>query len=256
MLSLKLAGDRAYFSDHDRQLRSAMRERLAPQAEYIDEMLADFAIYVRRMDLSRFLVKYELFKEAMKTPGYFVEIGVYKGAGLLTWAKLIDMHCPGDRMRRVVGFDNFAGFTSFHEKDGAPAEQGNKVIGGWNPSGAKDDLQFFIDAFQADRFLPHASLIEIVDGDLNESAARWAQANPGLRIALLNLDVDLYEPTLATLKALYPMVSPGGLVLIDEYGAKDFPGPALAVQDYFGGKIPKLHKPSLYTAPGAYFIKE
>ncbi|MGZ5935589.1 MAG: TylF/MycF/NovP-related O-methyltransferase, partial [Rhizomicrobium sp.] len=196
------------------------------------------------------------FKEAMKTPGYFVEIGVYKGAGLLTWAKLIDMHCPGDRMRRVVGFDNFAGFTSFHEKDGAPAEQGNKVIGGWNPSGAKDDLQFFIDAFQVDRFLPHASLIEIVDGDLNESAARWAQANPGLRIALLNLDVDLYEPTLATLKALYPMVSPGGVVLIDEYGAKDFPGPALAVQDYFGGKMPKLHKPSLYTAPGAYFIKE
>lgn len=254
MLSVKLAGDRAYYSGHDRDLGAAIRERLAPQAQHIDELLSDFPIYARRMDISRFIVRYELFKQAMQVPGYFVEIGVYKGNGLMTWAKLIDMHCPGDRMRRVVGFDNFAGFTSLHEKDGVPSEQGNKVVGGWNPAGAKDDLQFFTEVFQADRFLPRASLIEIVDGDVCKTAAEWAKANPGIKIALLNLDVDLYEPTKAVMEALYPMVSPGGVVLIDEYGARDFPGPALAVEEHLG-KLPQLRKHPLFTQPGAYFLK-
>jgi hypothetical protein len=254
MLSPRLAGERAYYSGHDRDLAAEITKRLAPKAEFISEMMSDFPIYARRMDLSRFIVRYELFKQAMQVPGYFVEIGVYKGNGLMTWAKLIDMHCPGDRMRRVVGFDNFKGFTNLHEKDGAASEQGNKVVGGWNPGGAKEDLDFFIDVFQADRFLPRASLIEIVDGDVCATAAKWAKANPGIRIALLNLDVDLYEPTRAVLEALYPMVSPRGVVLIDEYGARDFPGPAIAVEEYLG-KLPPLLKNPLFTQPGAYFLK-
>lgn len=255
MLSPKLAGEQAYYSAHDRDLGAAIRDRLAPQAAHIDELLSDFPIYARRMDLSRFIVRYELFKEAMRVPGYFVEIGVYKGAGLLTWAKLIDMHCPGDRMRRVVGFDNFAGFTALHEKDGPPSTQSNKVVGGWNPAGAKADLDFFVDAFHADRLLPRASLIELVDGDVCKTAQQWAQDNPGIKIALLNLDVDLYAPTRAVLDALYPMVSHGGLVLIDEYGARDFPGPAIAVEEYLKGAVPPLKKHPLFTSPGAYFTK-
>ena len=256
MLSRKLAGERAYYGDHDRDLRDALRGRLATQADYLDEIAVNFPIYTRRVDLARFLVKYELFQEAVQVPGYFVEIGVYKGEGLLTWAKLLDMHCPADRLRRVIGFDNFEGFTGFHAKDGAAAPGADKILGGWNPAGAKDDLDFFMDLFQADRFLPHASLIEIVEGDVCKTARAYAEANPGLRIALLNLDVDLYEPTLAALEAFYPLVSPGGLVLIDEYGVKHWPGPSVAVQDYFGGKMPRLYKSTLTTTPGAYFIKE
>lgn len=256
MLSRKLAGDRAYYGDHDKELRAELRQRLAPQADYLDEILANFPIYTRRVDMARFLGKYELFRDAVQVPGYFVEIGVYKGEGLLTWAKLLDMHCPADRLRRVIGFDNFAGFTSLHDKDGPLAPQADKIVGGWNPAGAKDDLEFFISLFQHDRFLPHASLIELVEGDVCATAKAYAQANPGLRIALLNLDVDLYEPTLAALEALYPLVSPGGVVVIDEYGVKHWPGPSLAVRDYFGGKMPRLRKSTLTTTPGAYFIKE
>lgn len=256
MLSLKLAGERAYYGDHDKDLRSALRARLQAQADYLDEVMANFPIAARRVDLARFLGKYELFREAVKVPGYFVEIGIYKGEGLLSWAKLLDMHAPADRLRRVIGFDNFQGFTGFHDKDGAPAPQADKIVGGWNPSGAKADLDFFVDLFQADRFLPHASLIEIVEGDVCTTAKAYAEANSGLRIALLNLDVDLYEPTLAALEAFYPLVSPGGVVLIDEYGVKHWPGPSLAVQDYFGGKMPRLQKSTLTTTPGAYFVKE
>jgi hypothetical protein len=42
---------------------------------------------------------------------------------------------------------------------------------------------------------------------------------PVKRLALLRLDGDLYESTIDTLNALYGKVSPGGYVIIDDYGA-------------------------------------
>ncbi len=48
-------------------------------------------------------------------------------------------------------------------------------------------------------------------------------------IALLRLDGDLYESTEVCLKYLYPLVVPGGLVVIDDYG---LPGCAKAVHEY------------------------
>jgi hypothetical protein len=38
------------------------------------------------------------------------------------------------------------------------------------------------------------------------------------RFALVRLDGDLYESTTDALEALYPKLSPGGFVVIDEYG--------------------------------------
>jgi hypothetical protein len=256
VLSRKKEGDIALFSNHDREIRDATTARLAKDADYIDEILTDFPIYVRRMDLTRFIVRYDLFRQALEVPGFFVEIGVYKGEGLLTWAKLLDMTCPGDTLRRVIGFDNFAGFADFHAHDGKQSTIGDKRVGGWNPSHAKQDLEYFIELFQRDRFLPRSRMIELVVGDVRETAKRYVEENPGLRIALLNLDVDLYEPTLAALETLYPLVAPGGLVLVDEYGAKTWPGPAQALTDYFGDRMPRLRKHPLFTLPGAYFIKE
>lgn len=256
MLSRKKEGDIALFSRHDGEIRDAITARLRKDADYIDEILTDFPIYVRRMDLTRFVVRYDLFRLAMEVPGFFVEIGVYKGEGLLTWAKLIDMMCPGDTLRRVVGFDNFAGFEDFHVNDGAQTAVGDKRVGGWNPAHAKEELEYFIQLFQQDRFLPRSNMIELVVGDVRQTARKYVEENPGMRIALLNLDVDLYEPTLAALEALYPLVAPGGVVLVDEYGAKAWPGPAQALTDYFGSRMPRLRKNPLFTLPGAYFIKE
>jgi hypothetical protein len=45
---------------------------------------------------------------------------------------------------------------------------------------------------------------------------------PGLaseRFALLRLDGDMYESTMVALEALYPRLSAGGFVIVDDYGA-------------------------------------
>jgi predicted O-methyltransferase YrrM len=71
---------------------------------------------------------------------------------------------------------------------------------------------------------------------------------------LLHIDVDLYEPTLSALQHLYPLVSPGGVVIIDEYALAHW-GATEALQDYFQGKLPNMQKLNFYTNPGGFFIK-
>jgi hypothetical protein len=53
---------------------------------------------------------------------------------------------------------------------------------------------------------------------------------PIASISVLRLDGDLYESTMETLIALYPKVSTGGYVIIDDYGA--LPNCRAAVSDF------------------------
>ena len=51
------------------------------------------------------------------------------------------------------------------------------------------------------------------------------------RIALLRLDTDWYESTRHELIHLYPRLSQGGVLIVDDYGHWD--GCRLAVDEYF-----------------------
>ena len=51
-------------------------------------------------------------------------------------------------------------------------------------------------------------------------------------ISVLRLDMDLYEPTKTALEELYPLLSKGGFLLIDDYNT--WAGARKAVDEYFG----------------------
>jgi hypothetical protein len=80
------------------------------------------------------------------------------------------------------------------------------------------------------------------------------KGNPGFRIALLNLDFVLYEPTLAALKHLFPRVVAGGVVALDEYAVHD-KGESEAADEILNGKAKLLSFPWA-KSPTAYFVKE
>lgn len=50
--------------------------------------------------------------------------------------------------------------------------------------------------------------------------------------ALVSLDPDLYEPVYQGLKVFYPLLSPGGALLIHDYNSIQFPGVKKAVERY------------------------
>ena len=94
----------------------------------------------------------------------------------------------------------------------------------------------------------------MIEGDISKTSLDFSSKYPGTRFSLLNIDVDLYEPTLSTLENLYPLVSPGGIIVVDEYALCNW-GATEALQDYFKGKLPLMKKLNHYTNPGGYFIK-
>ena len=241
---------------HDQEMWDRLETAVDKAGHGPADVLESFPVYVRRVNLTRFLAHYELYRKVKSLPGNIVECGVYRGAGLFTWAKLLEIFHAGDRTRRVFGFDNFAGFTRIDEKDGPTYAHCNKVEGGWNAAPFYDELKEHIDLFHADSFLPRARRIVLVEGDLKVSAKEFVEKNPGLRISLLHLDVDLYEPTKAALEAFYPLVVKGGVVVFDEYGLTEWGGESRAAEEYFGAAMPRIRKFEFASLPGGYFVKE
>lgn len=67
------------------------------------------------------------------------------------------------------------------------------------------------------------------------------------QLALLRLDTDWYESTLHELRHLYPLLAPGGVLIIDDYG--HWQGARRAVDEYFAASATPvfLHRVD-YTA--------
>ncbi|MCC8432209.1 TylF/MycF family methyltransferase [Reyranella aquatilis] len=220
-----------------------------------EDVIENFMLFLRRVNFGKFLSHVQIFNEVMDVPGHIVECGVFKGMSLLTFVKLIEVLCPADSLKRVIGFDTFEGFVNLAEKDGLPNEKRGKVVGGWNSSDFLPTLQKLVEITQRDSMVPRVKRVELVKGDASVSIPEYVKANPGIRISLLHLDMDLYEPTLAALRHLYPLVSPGGIVLLDEYGMDGFPGESAAFDDFFGANRPQLKKFPFTSTPGGYFRK-
>ncbi|MBI3159823.1 MAG: class I SAM-dependent methyltransferase [Chloroflexi bacterium] len=199
--------------------------------------------------ITKLLARYELYRRILDVPGDIVEGGVMKGAGVLFWAKLVEVFNPLSK-RKVVGFDTFAGYpddvTFAHDQEKARAFTAEQVREG-------DDVSAeAILAIAAEQGL--AGRIELVKGDVRETLPDYIHEHPGFRIALLNLDFVLYDPTRAALEHLYPLVVPGGIVAFDEYATRGN-GESDAVDEFFKGQDIRLHSIPWALSPTAYLIK-
>jgi len=57
----------------------------------------------------------------------------------------------------------------------------------------------------------------LVEGDVCETTKKFVDDNPGFRISLLYVDLDLNEPVYESLKNLWNRILPGGYIIFDEY---------------------------------------
>ncbi len=215
------------------------------------DVIKAFPIYARRVHLKRFLAHYELFQKVIDLPGDIVELGVFHGVSLMSWANFLEIRCMGDRQRKVWGFDSFGGLDELSQEDGKPAPSVGKVAGGY--VGDETMLREAIQIFDGDRFIPHKPRVELVKGDICETVPQWVIDNPGVRISLLHFDCDLYRPTKVALEALWPLVVSGGVVAFDEYGIPPWEGESKAVDEFF--ESAPLQRFTWSSNPGAYLVK-
>lgn len=219
------------------------------------EILRNWPAYVMRRDVRRFISHYELFKNVVDLPGCIVDLGVFKGASLFTWANLLEIFCANDRSRRVFGFDHFRGLTEFADKDGALNLGADKVEGGF--CAEEEDVRTLEHIHAMDSHTPGFRRAELVIGDIKSTLPKFLAENPGLRVSLIHFDFDLYEPTRFALELLYPLVLKGGVVCFDEYGLIPWAGESNAVDEYLDKLLerPTIRKHPFTQMPHGYLIK-
>lgn len=201
--------------------------------------LENFPKYARRQYLKRFLALYELFKLALPVKGSIVECGVFRGFGVMSWGKLSSILEPENLTRRIYGFDSFAGFPEVAEQDKSRFTRSNR---GDLSSRSYEELQALIEQYDRDRFLGHIPKIELVKGDITQTAPAFVSSHPHLVVSLLFIDCDLYQPTKAALESFVPRMPKGAVVAFDELDNPIWPGETLAALEAVGLRNMRLRR--------------
>lgn len=195
--------------------------------------------------MSKVLAHYELFKMVRDVPGEIIECGIFKGPSFIRFAMFRSLF-GNIYSKKMIGFDVFGAFpeTKF-EQDKKLRDEGIKKAG--LESIGEDQLMEVLKLKGIEKN------IELVKGDICETVPKYVKDHPELKISLLNLDTDIYEPAVVILKQLWPRIVRGGILILDDYGV--FPGENKAVDDYFKDKNIKIHKFPFCMTP-SYIIKK
>ena len=220
------------------------------------DVLESFPAFIRRRDLPRVLAHYELFKKIVDLPGSIVELGVYRGSGFFTWANFLETFCPGDRIRKVFGFDDFQGYSKFAKGKDDEARKYTEELNYYLRSDF-DLINSLTKLHNDDNILRGVERCRIINGDICQTVPEFVSSTKGLRLCLLYIDTNLFEPTKIGLEYLYPLVVPGGIVAFNGYGQQPWEGEAKAIEEFFSneGRQPIMRRFPFSKIPSAYFIK-
>ena len=141
------------------------------------------------LDRARAEGLYNLVIETSSVPGDMAECGVFRGGS----AKLMAKADTADRILHI--FDTF---------EGIPAEQ--------RMEGEHKAGDFTSNRADVEEFLRDCPTIKIYEGLVPDTL----DAIKDLTFSLVNLDMDIYVPTIAALHFFWPRLSPGGVIVLDD----------------------------------------
>lgn len=177
---------------------------------------------------SKFITHLEFFKQTSTIRGEIVEFGIFKGNSFFRWIKFRDL-LEQTSSRKIIGFDIFGDFPeAVFEEDKAKRDAFVKETNGGR-SISYEEINQLLELQGLNKN------IDIIKGDILVTLDGYLEKNPHLKISLLHIDVDLYEPTKLILEKLYEKVTKGGIIIFDDYGA--FSGANKAVDDFFENNV-------------------
>ncbi|WP_211854964.1 TylF/MycF family methyltransferase [Plastoroseomonas hellenica] len=172
-------------------------------------------IGVKRLENLRWAVE-TVIREAI--PGDLIEAGVWRGGACILMRGLLAAH--GEATRQVIVADSFEGLpcpdpTRFPQDTGDTHHQFSEL------------------AIPVDEVKEHFAAYGLLDAQVKFLKGWFRDTLPtlrGRRFALVRLDGDMYQSTMESLENLYDRLSPGGFLIVDDYGA--IPACKAAVDDF------------------------
>ncbi|WP_353862018.1 TylF/MycF/NovP-related O-methyltransferase [Azospirillum formosense] len=172
----------------------------------------------------------QLARLALLHAGDVAECGCHVGASSYFMAQA--MTAAGVQGRRLHLFDSFAGLPPPAGIDGSYWQAGDLAC----------------DIEQARRNLAPFDFVDFHPGWIPERFADVADRS----FALVHIDVDLHAPTIDSLDFFYPRLTPGGLIVFDDYGFATCPGVTAAVDAFFKDRP----EPIINLPSGGAFIQK
>jgi hypothetical protein len=153
-----------------------------------------------------------------RIPGDLIETGVWRGGASIFMRAILKAHDVTDRCVWVA--DSFQGLPPPNPRQ-YPADSG----GNYN---LNDTLKVDVEEVRSN-FEKYGLLddqVRFLKGWFSETLPKA----PIKHLAVIRLDGDMYESTMDAMVALYPKLSPGGYLIVDDYGC--LPCCRQAISDY------------------------
>ncbi len=161
----------------------------------------------------------QLMVEVMRSnvPGDVIETGVWRGGATIFMRAVLKAY--GDTRRTVWAADSFAGLPPpnlerYPQDSGADFHSQEHMV------------------VPIDQVKTNFAKFGLLDNQVRFLQGWFGETLPNApieQIAVLRLDGDMYESTMDALQYLYPKVSPGGYVIVDDYSV---PFCRAAITDY------------------------
>jgi O-methyltransferase len=182
-----------------------------------DEQFVALAKQVRGHTLiheERLFMLYQFANSVVSLKGNVAELGVYKGGSAKLLAKIFER---STEKKGIFLFDTFCGMP-----------EANPLIDlhkkGDFPDTSLESVQ---------NFLSDCQNITVYEGLFSDTLVKVANET----FCFVHIDCDIYQSVLECCEFFYPRVTPGGVMIFDDYGSLSCPGAKKAVDDYFLGKI-------------------
>jgi len=162
-------------------------------------------------------------------PGDFVECGVWKGGSSMIMAKTL--LSKNETTRKIYLYDTFEGMPEPAEID-TRISDGRSGIKTWKEQQKEDYNEWCYVSLEEVK--TNMQRTEYPEENLVFVKGKVEDTIPGTvpqKIALLRLDTDFFESTYHELVHLFPLLSNGGVLILDDYG--HWAGAKKAVDQYF-----------------------
>jgi hypothetical protein len=203
----------------------------------VKEVIYNFPVYVGAVNLARFFGIQEIFRQVIDRSGHIADVGTYKGASMLFFAKLVQLFEPYSQTE-VHGFDWFKGMQPNEADD---LNQAGKYIG------SKARLQRLIDLQGLD------DVCRLYDLDLTRDLEAFFAAKPWLRYKLVFLDCGIRDVLEASLTHFWLRLVTGGILIMDHYNNGASPSESDVIDRLAPGA--KMLQTPYSRSPTAYLVK-